>query len=128
MVCLDSDIIIDFLRKKEYAIKKIKEFQENEIELTTTSINTFEIFKGFINLNKNINEIYDFLRHVKVINFNFQCSKKAAEISEFLKSKGEALDIADIMIASIAITNNEALLTNNLSHFKRISELKILEI
>ena len=66
------------------------------------------------------------LAYVKILDFNFSASKKAAEIFEHLKEKGEALDIADIMIAAIVINNNETLLTNNLSHFKRISEL-ILE-
>ena len=43
-------------------------------------------------------------------------------------TKGEILDLADIMIAAIVIVNNETLLTKNIKHFKRIPELIIEEI
>jgi tRNA(fMet)-specific endonuclease VapC len=42
-----------------------------------------------------------------------------------LESKGQPLDDADLLIASIAVFNNATLVTNNVDHFKRISGLKI---
>ena len=55
-------------------------------------------------------------------------SRKAAEIFEHLKSEGEIIDLADIMIAAIAIVYGESLLTGNSKHFERIKELKIEKI
>lgn len=129
MVCLDTDILIDFLKEKEYAVKIIKKLQEKEDSLSTTSINTFELFKGVVKSNdpKALIPLNSLLTNLNIYNFNFNNSKKAAEIFEELKSKGEILDLADVMIASIVISNNETFLTNNLSHFKRIPELKIQE-
>jgi tRNA(fMet)-specific endonuclease VapC len=127
MVCIDTDILIDFLKQKEYAVKKIKELKDVNNFLATTSINSFELFRGVIK-SENIDSIKPLnilLSNLKIYNFNILSSKKAAEIFENLKSKGELLDLADIMIASIAISNNETLLTNNISHFKRIPELKL---
>ena len=130
MVCLDTDILIDFLKQKDYAIKIIKELQRKEENLSTTSINTFELYREVIKSNNQeaIIPLNNLLTNLKILNFNFINSKKAAEIFEDLKSKGEILDLADIMIASIAIINNETLLTNNISHFKRIPELKLEKI
>ena len=129
MVCLDSDIIIEFLKNNKVILNKINDLQEKGNDISTTSINTFEVFRGFVNFKSNsINGFNDFLSNLKIYNFNFSSSKKAAEIFEDLKSRGEMLDLADIMIASTVISNNETLLTNNMSHFKRIPGLKIEEM
>jgi predicted nucleic acid-binding protein len=43
-----------------------------------------------------------------------------------LKKSGTIIADMDLMIASIAIENNCTLLTNNLKHFERISELRVV--
>jgi len=126
MVCLDSDIIIEFLKNNKIILNKINGLQENKKDISTTSINAFEVFRGFVNFKSDsLDKFNSFLSNLKIYNFNLSSSKKAAEIFEDLKSRGEILDLADIMIASIAISNNETLLTKNINHFKRISELKL---
>lgn len=128
MVLLDSDIIIDFLKNNKEIVDKILDLQKKEENITTTSISCFEIYRGFINFKKDsIDRFERFLSNIKIIDFDKDSSFKAAEIFEVLKSRGEILDLADIMIASIVITNNERLLTNNINHFKRIPELKLQE-
>ena len=127
MVCLDSDILIDYLKEKDYAIKKIKGFHEDNKVILTTSVNSFELFKGAIKSGnaKTIEPLNALLSNIKILNFDLNSSRKAAEIFEDLKSKGKILDMADVMIASIVITNNETLITNNIGHFKRIPKLKL---
>jgi tRNA(fMet)-specific endonuclease VapC len=127
MVCLDTDIIIDFLRGEKEAINKLKKLRDNNFELSTTSINVFELFKGALRSNKSNSKdiVNNFLSNLHVFDFDINSSEKAAEIFEELRQKGELIDPLDLMIASIAISNNEILATNNLSHFKRISGLKI---
>lgn len=126
MVVIDSDIIIEFLRDNKQIVEKIKYFNKENIEIYSTTINTFELFRGFINYKKDSLEAFnDFLNNLVILDFDVNASKKAAEIFEYLKAKGEVLDIADIMIASIVLVNNETLLTNNKKHFSRISELRL---
>jgi tRNA(fMet)-specific endonuclease VapC len=127
MVCIDSDVLINFLRNREDAKEIIKGLIEQEIELSTTTINTFELYKGLKKIKDNPSSLIIALANFKILNFDINASKRAAEITNYLESKGEIIDIADIMIASVVITNNETLLTNNLNHFKRIPELKIKE-
>ena len=57
------------------------------------------------------------------MDFNLESSKKAAEIFNSLKSQGQIIDFADVMIASIAIVNNQSFLTQNKKHFENIKEL-----
>ncbi len=126
MVCLDSDVLIDFFRNDKETVKKIIELKNRGLELATTTINSFELLKNSSKLNiEEISKIKSFLRDTLIFDFDFNSSIKAAEIFDYLKLKGEPLDIADIMIAAITITNNQSLLTRNIKHFSRIAELKL---
>ncbi len=129
MVCLDSDVLINFLRKDKKTISLFEKLKSENRNLTTTSINSFELLKGIPqSSNMDKAKVLDFLNNFEIYNFELECSKKAAEIFEDLKSKGDLIDLADIMIASVAITNKETLITANLSHFRRIKGLKIEEL
>ncbi len=48
---------------------------------------------------------------------------KAANIYASLREQGLVISDADIFVASIAITNNLVLVTNNTNHFSRIQGL-----
>ncbi len=123
MVCLDSDIMIDFLNNKREIVKKIIQLEEKD-ELTTTSVNAFEILRGLSKFNEE-EKGYTFIKNLKILDFNFESAEKATEIFEFLRKKGELIDQLDLFIASIAIKNNQSLLTGNTKHFSKIPELKI---
>ncbi len=126
MVCLDSDILINFLRNDTKTINLIENLKQQGKPISTTSINSFELLKGIPKLSRmDKNKVIDFLTNFNILNFNFDSSKKAAEIFDDLKSKGEIIDIADILIASIVLANNDVFITGNSKHFQRIKELKI---
>jgi tRNA(fMet)-specific endonuclease VapC len=46
------------------------------------------------------------------------------KIKSHLENKGEPEDDADLLMASIALTNGSTLVTNNIDHFKKIPGLK----
>jgi len=60
-----------------------------------------------------------------ILEQTYESSKKAAEIYAELKKQGKLINDADILIASIVITNNAVLVTSNETHFKRIKGLKV---
>lgn len=127
MICLDTDVLIDFLRGDEKTIEKIKTLTTKKIDLSITSINVFELFKGARSSSYNELELVKkFITNFKILNFEINASEKTAEIFNKLKSQGEIVDSLDLMIASIVLCNNCSLLTRNVKHFKNIPEL-ILE-
>ena len=129
MVCLDSNILINFLRNDAQTINYIENLKQQEKTISITSINCFELLKGIPKLSKmDKNKVSDFLTNFNILNFNFVSSQKAAEIFDDLKSRGEIIDLADILIASIVLANNESFITNNSKHFERIKELEIRNI
>ena len=78
MVCLDSDIIIDFLRNDNKTITKLRELQDEGVELSTTSINCFELFKGAMrSKQKDAKEKLEVLfSMLKILDFDFWHHKK----------------------------------------------------
>ena len=50
---------------------------------------------------------------------------KGADIFATLRKRGEIISDADILIAATAIVHSLVLVTNNLDHFQRISDLRV---
>jgi tRNA(fMet)-specific endonuclease VapC len=127
MVCIDTDILIDLLRKDPSTVKKISEIKDQDEELSTTTINSFELLKGALrSKQKDAKESTNkLIRNLKILDFDYEASEEAAEIFEDLRVKGMPLDPMDLMVASVAIANGESLLTGNIKHFERIKNLKL---
>ena len=56
---------------------------------------------------------------------SYDAAKIGGEIYATLKKKGELINDADILIASIVKAHNAILVTNNEKHFLRVEGLKI---
>jgi predicted nucleic acid-binding protein len=126
MVFLDSDVLINFLRKDLTTVRALGRMRSAGKELSITSINSFDLLKGIPKSSSmDASKVIAFLNNFSIHDFTFASSKKAAEIFVYLKSQGEIIELPDIMIASIVLANNETLITENTNHFKRIQGLKI---
>ncbi|MBI3334595.1 type II toxin-antitoxin system VapC family toxin, partial [Candidatus Pacearchaeota archaeon] len=86
-ICLDSDIIINFLRKNPETKKIIDELGE---EFYTTQINTFEVWSG--RLNHEENTIKDVLDSIIKIDFDENSALKAGDIQIKLRESGDLID------------------------------------
>lgn len=122
----DTTFFIDLLKNKQEAVKKAEEIERNSIELTTTSITVFELWRGFGQLDTNKKEkASQLIEQLTIYPLQLTTAKKAGQIANELDRKGQEIDPEDIMIAAIAIENNEEILTRNEKHFNRIQNLKI---
>ncbi|HLD98003.1 MAG TPA: type II toxin-antitoxin system VapC family toxin [Candidatus Nanoarchaeia archaeon] len=128
MICLDSDIIIDFLKGKEKAVQLLKRYNN---EIITTEINAFEVIFGvFIQGKLNEEErtnVSNFFNSLHVLAFDQGCGKISAQLMTSLIKKGLMVDQNDCLIASIMIKNNcSKILTNNKKHFSRIKNIEVV--
>jgi predicted nucleic acid-binding protein len=129
MVFLDSDVLINFLRKDSKTVQLMNKLRTEKNDIFITPINSFELLNGIPKDSKmDKSKVIEFLKNFSIKNFDYDSSIKAAEIFEDLKNSGGTVDLADVLIASIIITNNETLITNNISHFERISRLKLKKL
>ncbi|MFX1296332.1 MAG: type II toxin-antitoxin system VapC family toxin [Promethearchaeota archaeon] len=126
MKCLDSDIIIGFLRGKVETLKKMKDL-ENE-SLATTTINIFELqYRAKISdkYEKNLEELKKFLNSLNIFSFDYKSSEEASSIFADLRKMGKLIGIKDILIAGICRSNKLDLITSNIKHFDNVKGLKI---
>jgi len=124
---LDSDILIYFLKGEKEVIEKVLSLQNDELYITI--INYTELLYGIYNSNKisqNREKILPFLDNFKILQFDKNASEIFAKLKAKLNKQGKIIADTDLMIASIAISNKAILYTNNLKHFNRIDELKML--
>ncbi|MCK4476639.1 MAG: type II toxin-antitoxin system VapC family toxin [Methanophagales archaeon] len=125
---VDTDILIDLLRKKDYAVPLVKKFEE-ELELATSAINAFELYRGAYksrNQEKNLASVKGLLNSLRMLNTDEDSMEMAGKITASLERDGNMIDIRDLLIASIALVNGFGVLTNNIEHFKRIKHLRVV--
>ena len=125
---VDTDILIDLLRKKDYAVSLIKKI-EDEIELATSAINVFELYRGAYksrNQEKNLASVKGLLNSLRMLNTDEDSMEIAGKIIAGLERDGNMMDIRDLLIASIALVNGFGVLTNNIRHFNKIKHLKVI--
>ena len=125
---VDTDILIDLLREKDYAVSLIKKL-EYEMELATSAINAFELYRGAYksqNQEKNLASVKGLLNSLCMLNTDEDSMEIAGEITARLERDGNMIDIRDLLIASIALVNGFGVLTNNVRHFNRVPHLRVV--
>ncbi|MBI2176604.1 type II toxin-antitoxin system VapC family toxin [Candidatus Woesearchaeota archaeon] len=126
-VCMDSTLIIDFLRGKSAAIEQIADVTRETFPCTT-SINVFEVMHGLLRRkdNKAMEVAEAFFNSCPVINMDPRAAKKAAAIAAELENKGMMINVLDTLIAGAMLTNGcQTIVTANKSDFQRIKDIAI---
>jgi len=124
IVCLvDSDIAIDFLRKRDYARKLLDRWAKEGL-LAISTITHLEIYQGM----KPDEEIKTnaFLDGLITVAVDISIARLAGRMLGKLRSKGVTVGIADAIIGATALTLHAPLLTNNMDHYP-FADLNVLQ-
>ena len=124
---LDTNIITAFLKNDLGVVTKVSEYLDVFDNLTINIISYYEILRGLIDLGnrRKLRKFEEFMQENELISLGKETIQKAAEIYADLKKKGNLIEDADILIASIALVENLVLVTDNISHFERVEGLQI---
>ena len=128
MVCLETDFLIALIRKDKEALKKLGTLLAEDERITTTPINASELFKGAYlseRIDDNLKAVRGILNKLELLDFTLEAAAYYGEIYSELKERGELIGDIDILVASIALANNEKLITRNIKHYNRIRGLEI---
>jgi predicted nucleic acid-binding protein len=123
MMVADSDVLIDFLRGHSPWAKRIR-LELKTGQLATTAINRFELLSGAKNIAEQ-EKVSRLLAAMTVLGFSAEASERAAEAQRTLEKKGQAIGMADCLIAGVCLANGGVLLTRDTEHFERVPGLKI---
>jgi tRNA(fMet)-specific endonuclease VapC len=127
-VCLDTDVLIDYLRKPSGEMKRIMELVfEKTLNARITTVNSFELWLGaFLSSKETLPACTDdFLSRFEIVDFDYGSSVEVGRVSADLKKRGDPIEIRDLFVGCICKVNNMPLVTRNLKHYKRINGLKI---
>ncbi|MFA4820000.1 MAG: PIN domain-containing protein [Candidatus Aenigmatarchaeota archaeon] len=129
MACLETTFLIDLLRGDEN-IKHLKDdLDKTEDILAVAAPSVMELWTGAILSNKSASEkikISELLSSFTIFHLDEKAAKEAGEIEADLIKKGQIIDAEDIMIAGIAKSNGEKLITRD-QHYAKISGLNLIK-
>lgn len=122
---LDTDIIIELLRRNINVIEKIKQVGRKNCFISEITI--AELYFGAVKSGHYEQKVKD----VDVIAGNFkvipisQCLSLYAKLRAQLQSEGLKIGDMDIFIGATSIAKNLVMVTGNISHFKRLDGIKL---
>jgi predicted nucleic acid-binding protein len=128
-VVIDTDILVDMLRGLEKAVTFIAEFERRGLTLSTTVINTFELFYGAYRSKKrlqNITATRRLLEQMIILKLTLKSAEKAGQIHAELEAKGQPIGIRDVMVGAIALTKGYPIITRNTAHLQKIKGLNLI--
>jgi tRNA(fMet)-specific endonuclease VapC len=126
---LDTDILVALLKGKRDANEAMQSFQEKGNEAATTIINAYELLKGAYISSKpkdNLAEVQELLSNIHVLDLTLQACEEASAIYQDLKRVGTLIGEFDVLIAAIARTYDETIMTRD-EHFTFIRGTKVTE-
>jgi len=128
-ICVDSTLIIDFLKGKPEAIRQLQRVREGGI-LSTTSVNAFEVMFGLLRRrDRRVDAVAErFFSSCQMFSFDFTAAKKAAAIAVALTEKGAMINELDVLIAGAMLVNGtNSIATADVKDFQRIDKIEICQ-
>jgi len=128
MVCLDTSVLVALIRKDQAAMNKLRAEAEKGGTISTTSINLCELYAGAYGSKaqeKELQRVQDLLSQMGILELDVGATRRYGELVNDERLKQEPIGDFDLMIASIALQQNERLATRNLKHFNRVPGLVV---
>jgi len=125
---LDTDFLVALLRNKPEAVEKAEEYDFLNAEISTTSMNAFEVYVGAFRskeVARNVKQADDLLNSINTLDLTLESSRRSGEILSELLRSGTSIGLKDAIIAGMALVGGYTLVTRNIEHFKRITGLSI---
>lgn len=126
MYVWDTDICIFWLKGSPVIRQKVQELSNPEIGITIVTLAElkFGAYKSE-RVEENLEALNHLLQGTRVLPMDRTSADRFGHIKADLQSRGEILEDFDILIASITLAQEATLVTNNVDHFSRISNLRI---
>lgn len=125
---LDTDTLSLYLRQSPKVVAEAQKYLQRHGVFTFSIITRFEIVRGMkVKSATGQLKFFDlFCRQNEVVEMDDNIIVRAADIYADLYQRGQIIGDADILIAAAALENGLAIVTNNESHFNRITGLQVL--
>lgn len=129
MLALDTNILIAMQKREPQADSRYVAALAAGEFLAVPSVVRYEARRSLLAplYTRRLNTLDRLLTFLPSLDFDQQAADIAASIYHQLRSTGQLIDEADLMIAATAVRYNATLVTRNTSHFQRIQGLGLLD-
>lgn len=125
MYLLDTNICVALLKQNPLAVEQ---FNAKASLCYLSTIVVAELYKGVYysqKLQQNLNVLEQFLRLMPIVEFNQSAAKEFGKIQAELRRIGKPTGEIDAVIAAVARSRQDILVTNNTRHFINIPNLQL---
>jgi tRNA(fMet)-specific endonuclease VapC len=125
LVCLDTDVLVAFLRGSAEATLAVNTSKESG-PLRTTIVNRYELLKGAASSSRmeNLGMVKNALSAIEVLALDEDSCDEAATLYGNLREEGRMVNEFDLLVAAVVMRNDETLVTKD-EHFSRIAGLRV---
>jgi tRNA(fMet)-specific endonuclease VapC len=127
MYLLDTNICIYIINKNpKQVVEHIKSLKPHQIKLSSISVGELEYGASKSqNRERNRQAIIHFASAFDIVDFDDNAAEVYGIIRAELEKKGKIIGPYDMQIAAQAISRDLILVTNNISEFSRIPNIKL---
>ena len=123
-LCLDSDVLIWHLRgASPFDVGAYLAALAEQATIVTTAVSIAEVEQGVRAGEEE--RTRKLLCSFPIIDVGRGIAETPGEIVRTLRAKGETMGLADALIAACCLANNAALVTLNVKHFIKVSNLEL---
>ncbi len=123
---LDSDVLIDLFAGREPAGTVVPSLLEMDLA-STTAVTVYELYSG-AGRSRDRRGLDEFLATLTILPLDARSARHAGAVDLSLRSKGQAINPGDNLIAGICLAHDKVLVTRNISHFQRVADLKVVTL
>ena len=126
---LDTNIISYIIKGNLKIRTKLVELLSDGNEVKIPAIAYYEVKRGLIAAkgNSKLQQFLLFSQKLGMINTTIDTYDLAAQIYANLRSEGRIIEDADIFIGAMSLEHNAILITNNVEHLSRITDIQTEE-
>lgn len=125
MYLLDTNICIALIKAN---LKAMSIFLAKAVQCYIPTLVLGELYKGVYcsqKVEKNLANLNDFLSLIAIVEFDRSAALEFGLIQSELRRKGLPTGEIDALLAAVARSRTDTLVTNNIRHFKNIEGLKL---
>jgi tRNA(fMet)-specific endonuclease VapC len=128
MVCLDTSVIVALLKKDEDVISRLGEAVASGTMVSTTVVNLCELYAGAYGARRagqELEKVEGLASLLQVLDLDAAAAKRYGELVNSEELRHKPIGDFEVIIAAIAMANDEPLATRDVEHFSRVPGLSI---
>lgn len=131
MLSLDSDVIIGLLRGREPDLRgRFDQARLNGVTVAVSTVAIHELTTGAVSSQRpahHLEALAELISSFEILDFTGDDAVRSAEIRAGLGAAGQTIGALDTLIAGQALARGLSVVTSNVRHFGRVSNLPVID-